>query len=479
MTTVSTMQSEAMQVTEFFRGRAILARIVGGFAAPSFFVYRLEIAPSQKFGDITRSLDDLQRVIYNWRVRNGLMDPHDPRSVVQVRAQQQPPVIEVSRPQVQVLSLNDCAWQPQPGRALAGMAYGTKAGQPVVWDLTDPGQPHALVAGMSGSGKSRMMLSLVCTLAKGTSPENLSIVVVDGGNSTLKLLTELKHCGGFAGDADSAIEMIASVVRMVIDRRRRSDTSIQHRVLLVVDELANLLMVLDNQASKRMQTDLATIAAEGRKFGIHLLVGTQKPLAEVTGNLTKGNMAVRFVGAVTSWQDAQTAAGVPGTGAERLIGRGDFIMRNGMLTLRFQAPYVMLSTPRLVNAGWRGVDAAPLHAGPEHRRTPDKPGYSPVMQPVTETAETAPEPVIAPVITGSDPILAENWPIRRCPVHAVTGSEPVTFPLDRTRPPTDVEAAALRELYARTSSKNAVLRIAYNGKNDKLMGYVNLALGGG
>jgi hypothetical protein len=115
--------------------------------------------------------------------------------------------------------------------------------------------------------------------------------VVDGGNSTLKLLTELKHCGGFAGDADSAIEMIASVVRMVIDRRRRSDTSIQHRVLLVVDELANLLMVLDNQASKRMQTDLATIAAEGRKFGIHLLVGTQKPLAEVTGNLTKANMS--------------------------------------------------------------------------------------------------------------------------------------------------------------------------------------------
>lgn len=358
------MQSEAATITHFFRQRRIMARIAGGFASPAYYVYRLEMAPGQKFDALHSALDDLQRVIFSARLQLGVIEDEDPRARVVVRASQQPLVLEVSRPKRQLLELGAIQWQPQPFKALAGLAFSSRAGQPVIWDLTDPSQPHMLIAGTSGSGKSNLELSLALTMAAGTPPDQLTLYVVDGGNSSLQLLERLAHCAAFGGDAEAARQIISSVVAIVMDRKRRSDTSAVHRVLLIVDELANLLAVMDKQEAQLLQRDLATVAAEGRKFGVHLMACTQKPLADVTGSLTKSNMAVRMVGAVASWQDAQTAADMPGTGAERLAGFGDFIYRNGMLVQRFQAPLVasVLGHIFAANGQWRAVDAAAIHA---------------------------------------------------------------------------------------------------------------------
>ena len=325
----------------------------------------LEMAPGQKFDALQNALDDLQRVIYSDRLMLGIIEDDDARARVVVRASPQPLVLEVSRPKRQLLELSAIQWQPEPFKALAGLAFNSRAGQPVVWDLTDPSQPHMLIAGTSGSGKSNLELSLALTLAAGTPPDQLTLYVVDGGNSSLQLLARLAHCAAFGGDAETALQIIANVVAIVMDRKRRSDTSAAHRVLLIVDELANLLAVMDKQQAKQLQRDLATVAAEGRKFGVHLMACTQKPLADVTGSLTKSNMAVRMVGAVASWQDAQTAADMPGTGAERLAGHGDFIYRNGMLVQRFQAPLVAspMTSIFAANGQWRGVDASATHAG--------------------------------------------------------------------------------------------------------------------
>ena len=360
----SGMQAEAATITHFLKQRRIMARITGGFASPAYYVYRLEMAPSQKFDALQGALDDLQRVIFSARLRLGIIEDEDPRARVVVRASQQPLVLEVSRPKRQILELSAIQWQPQPFMALAGLAFSSRAGQPVIWDLADPGQPHILIAGTSGSGKSNLELSLALTLAAGTPPDKLTMYVVDGGNSTLQMLARLAHCAEFGGDAETALQIISSVVAIVMDRKRRSETSGDHRVLLIVDELANLLAVMDKQAAQQMQRDLATVAAEGRKFGVHLMACTQKPLADVTGSLTKSNMAVRMVGTMLSWQDAQTAADMPGTGAERLAGHGDFIYRNGMLVQRFQAPLVASPMGHIfaANGQWRGIDATAIHA---------------------------------------------------------------------------------------------------------------------
>ncbi|MFN3763872.1 MAG: FtsK/SpoIIIE domain-containing protein, partial [Anaerolineae bacterium] len=92
-------------------------------------------------------------------------------------------------------------------------------------------------------------------------------------------------------------------------------------VVLVIDELADLLMVAGAEAER----PLTRLLQRGREAGIHVVAATQKPTAAVIGSLVKANFPVRVCGKVASPEDARVATGWKGTGAERLLGRGDFI----------------------------------------------------------------------------------------------------------------------------------------------------------
>lgn len=363
----TSIRTEAATIATFLASRKLGARIVGGFAAPSFYVYQLDIAPAQPLKQLTDSLDALQTYLYNARARAGAIDINDPAQRVVVRFSDQPPALEVSRIQPQRLDLSSMPIDRlAPFTALAGVTFVTRTGQPITWRLDDPGQPHALVAGMSGSGKSNLLLSLIFSLCRNTDPAHLTIYIADGGNSSLLITERLHHVARIETDAPGIAGLVAHVVALIADRKQRSATQPAHRVLLVVDELANLLAVMRKGEADALQQNLATIAAEGRKFGVHLLAATQKPLAEVTGSLTKSNMAVRFVGAVASNQDSNTALSVAGAGAERLAGRGDFIVRSGMFLRRFQAPYVdqEITTMRAINRRWPHAAALPTLEAP-------------------------------------------------------------------------------------------------------------------
>jgi S-DNA-T family DNA segregation ATPase FtsK/SpoIIIE len=106
--------------------------------------------------------------------------------------------------------------------------------------------------------------------------------------------------------------------------------------VLVIDELADLLMTSDAP----VQQALTRLIQRGREAGIHVVAATQKPTAAVLGPLIKANFPVRLVGRVSSANDARTAAGWSGTGAERLMGRGDFIAIAEGRSTRFQAAHV-------------------------------------------------------------------------------------------------------------------------------------------
>ena len=91
---------------------------------------------------------------------------------------------------------------------------------------------------------------------------------------------------------------------------------------------------------KPLEQALTRLTQRGREAGIHIVAATQKPSAAVLGPLLKANFPVRLVGRVTSASDARTATGWTGTGAERLMGRGDFLaVAEGQLS-HFQAAYV-------------------------------------------------------------------------------------------------------------------------------------------
>jgi DNA segregation ATPase FtsK/SpoIIIE and related proteins len=134
-------------------------------------------------------------------------------------------------------------------------------------------------------------------------------------------------------DPAEAVEALGSLVRLMEVRSREYGPS---SVALVIDELADLLMVAGAEAER----PLTRLLQRGREAGIHVIAATQKPTAAVIGSLVKANFPVRLVGKVTSPEDARVATGWKGTGAERLLGRGDFIaVAEGQLH-RFQAAYI-------------------------------------------------------------------------------------------------------------------------------------------
>jgi S-DNA-T family DNA segregation ATPase FtsK/SpoIIIE len=85
---------------------------------------------------------------------------------------------------------------------------------------------------------------------------------------------------------------------------------------------------------------LTRLLQRGREAGVHLICCTQKPTTAVIGSLVKSNFPVRLVGSVTSPEDAKVAAGIAATGAEKLLGRGDFLVVVKGQVLRLQAAHV-------------------------------------------------------------------------------------------------------------------------------------------
>jgi S-DNA-T family DNA segregation ATPase FtsK/SpoIIIE len=93
------------------------------------------------------------------------------------------------------------------------------------------------------------------------------------------------------------------------------------------------------------------LTQRGREAGIHIVAATQKPTTAVLGPLVKANFPVRLVGRVTSAEDARTASGWSGTGAERLMGRGDFLAVAEGRVIRFQAAHISPDEIQKVVAG--------------------------------------------------------------------------------------------------------------------------------
>jgi S-DNA-T family DNA segregation ATPase FtsK/SpoIIIE len=134
------------------------------------------------------------------------------------------------------------------------------------------------------------------------------------------------------------------------------------RIVVFIDELADLIM----SGGKDIERPLTRLAQRGREAGIHLVACTQRPAASVIGGLVKSNFPVRVVGSVASAEDAKVAAGLPKTGAERLLGKGDFLVVARGEQLRVQGAYAGRAEIRQVVERLRrprGSQAAPPASG--------------------------------------------------------------------------------------------------------------------
>ena len=219
-----------------------------------------------------------------------------------------------------------------PCTALLGL---DEEGTPLLLRLPSPEVAHVLVAGTTGSGKMALLRSMAISLALFNRPHQVQLALADPKGRGLGPLAHLPHLGWpLPQEVGEALALLRQIVKEM-ERRDRSGHSEPHLVL-VVDEVAELVQVGGGEAVGL----LTRLVQRGRQAGVHVVAATQRPTSGLLGGLMKANFPVRLVGRVMSGQDALLAAGVGGTGAERLRGRGAFVMVAEGRVTRLQAAYI-------------------------------------------------------------------------------------------------------------------------------------------
>ncbi|MEA3345703.1 MAG: DNA translocase FtsK [Chloroflexota bacterium] len=208
-------------------------------------------------------------------------------------------------------------------------------GAPILLRLSSPQVAHVLVAGTTGSGKTALLRTMAASLVFLNRPHQLQLALVDPKGRGLGPLASLPHLGWpLAREAGEAVKLLGEVVEEM-ERRDRAGHSEPHLVL-IADELADLVQVGGGEVVEL----LTRLVQRGRQAGIHVVAATQRPTSKLLGGLMKANFPVRLVGRVMSARDALLAAGVGGTRAERLKGRGAFVMVAEGRVSRLQAAYI-------------------------------------------------------------------------------------------------------------------------------------------
>ncbi len=248
------------------------------------------------------------------------------------------------------------------------------SGQPMVADLSR--MPHLLIAGATGSGKSVCITAIAACLSMNNAPEDLRLVMIDSKMVELLRYNGLPH---LYGKVETNIERIMGVLRWVVvemehryrllegakardldsyNRKlaRRGDGTPLPRIVVIIDELADLMMSAPDQT----EHNLVRLAQMARATGIHLVVATQRPSTDVVTGLIKANFPARLAFAVASGIDSRVILDT--TGAETLLGRGDMLFLNPEVGNPLRAQGVMVTDQEIekIITHWQKVSDLPL-----------------------------------------------------------------------------------------------------------------------
>jgi S-DNA-T family DNA segregation ATPase FtsK/SpoIIIE len=217
-----------------------------------------------------------------------------------------------------------------PAAVCVGIATG---GRPVWVDLADERNAHIVMGGTTGSGKSVLLRWLLYRLAVQNDPSMLRMVLIDPKSFELGDFGRLPHLLHPVTSNPVDVARLLAWVAGELDRRAQLPRGATGpRLLVVVEEVADLLAT-----QRDVGPTLARIAQLGRALGVHLLATTQQPGARSLGDALV-NFPCRILGRVASATLTYGAAGRRQTGADVLLGRGDFLLLAAGETTRFQAP---------------------------------------------------------------------------------------------------------------------------------------------
>jgi len=309
----------------------IPAELVQTYIGPSVTKFEVRPDSSIKISKIAALADNIKMELQAKDIR--IEAPIPGKNAVGVEI----PNVEMSM--VRLIELMRTIPKEKENKKLLFLLGKDLMGKTIVGELDK--MPHLLIAGATGSGKSVCVNSLISTLLLRTSPHEVKLLLVDPKKVEFTAFHDIPHLiAPVISDAAQASKALKTVVALMENRYEVFATvgvrniasynekvlaypedhlSIMPYIVVIVDELADLMMV----AGKEVESSIQRITQLARAAGIHLVVATQRPSTDVITGIIKANIPSRIAFAVSSSIDSRTILDFGG--AEKLLGNGDML----------------------------------------------------------------------------------------------------------------------------------------------------------
>ena len=322
------MKENTRRLNEALASFKIEAHIINVTRGPSVTRYEVELDKGVRLSKLTTVADDIALSLGAAGVRIAAV----PGKISVVG-------IEVPNRAVTTVSLREVIDSKEfsSAKSKSSFAVGKDiGGSCIVGNIAK--LPHMLIAGTTGSGKSVCMNSIIISLLYKASPEDVKLIMIDPKMVELGIYNAIPHLlipvvtdpKKAAGSLQWAVTEMMRRYKSMSDagvRDLESYNSIMEseegqklpQVVVIIDELADLMLV----AAKEVEESICRIAQMGRAAGIHLIIATQRPSADVITGLMKANIPSRIAFAVASAMESRIILDT--MGAEKLVGKGDML----------------------------------------------------------------------------------------------------------------------------------------------------------
>jgi len=315
------LEYQADQIEMVLYSHKVPGRVLGGVVTPRWVRFEVLPALGAKVSSIARLSEEIALRLGSRAVR-----VHRQGSRVQVEVPREDGTT------VRLLPLAARLRDVPPQTPVLGLDEG---GTPLLLRLPSPDVGHVLIAGTTGSGKTALARTMALSLALYNRQGQVQMVIIDPKGRGYTPLSGLPHLmWPVVRDVPQAAYALSELVKLMLARDR---TGLREpRVVVIIDEMADLV----EAGGRAVVRAITRLTQRGREAGVHVIGCTQKPTVDAIGSLVKSNFPARLVGSVASPEDAKVASGLKGTGAEKLLGRGDFLLVVKGEIIRFQAAYV-------------------------------------------------------------------------------------------------------------------------------------------
>ena len=349
----SEIEKNAQTLKETLKSFGITVSISNVSVGPSVTRYELQPEQGVKLAKIVSLSNDIKMRLAAADIR--IEAPIPGKSAVG---------IEVPNKNSQVVYLGDILSSPAFLENKMKLAFGVGkdiGGKVVVTDIAK--MPHLLVAGATGAGKSVSINTLIMSILYRYSPEEVRMIMVDPKVVELQVYNGIPHLlipvvtdpkkaaaalNWAVAEMTSRYKKFAAYgvrdlsgynekIRSLSEEEREKDgLSVLPQILIIIDELADLMMV----SASEVEDAIVRLTQLARACGMHLIIATQRPSVNVITGLIKANVPSRIAFSVSSGVDSRTIIDM--NGAEKLLGKGDmlFFPQNLPKPIRVQGAFV-------------------------------------------------------------------------------------------------------------------------------------------